>query len=207
MMETEVLLANHKDALARALAVLNQGGLIAFPTDTVYGVAALTSDVEAIQKLFEVKRRETGKAIAILIGNLDQLQLVTSSFNPSANRLAERFWPGPLTLVVSRHPSLPDILSPLPTIGVRMPDHAVAIELLNITGPLATTSANISGAANSNNAEEVMANLGGSIDLILDGGTTPGGVPSTVVDCTKEPVTVLRQGPISEYEIRRALAQ
>jgi L-threonylcarbamoyladenylate synthase len=206
-METEVLLANHKDALARALAVLNQGGLIAFPTDTVYGVAALTSDVEAIQKLFEVKRRETGKAIAILIGNLDQLQLVTSSFNPSANRLAERFWPGPLTLVVSRHPSLPDILSPLPTIGVRMPDHAVAIELLNITGPLATTSANISGAANSNNAEEVMANLGGSIDLILDGGITPGGVPSTVVDCTKEPVTVLRQGPISEYEIRRALAQ
>jgi L-threonylcarbamoyladenylate synthase len=206
-METEVLLANHKDALARALAVLNQGGLIAFPTDTVYGVAALTSDVEAIQKLFEVKRRETGKAIAILIGNLDQLQLVTSSFNPSANRLAERFWPGPLTLVVSRHPSLPDILSPLPTIGVRIPDHAVAIELLNITGPLATTSANISGAANSNNAEEVMANLGGSIDLILDGGTTPGGVPSTVVDCTKEPITVLRQGPISEYEIRRALAQ
>ena len=119
--------------------------------------------------------------------------------------LAKRFWPGPLTLVVAKHQDLPPNISPYPTVGVRVPDHPVALALLNQTGPLAVTSANRSGGANTQTADEVYAQLKNQIPLIIDGGRTPGGAPSSVVDCTQENLQILRRGPISPEQIQQAL--
>jgi L-threonylcarbamoyladenylate synthase len=132
------------------------------------------------------------------LSSFEELTKVAIEINETAARLAKRYWPGPLTLVVARNPDLPDILAPLPTIGVRVPDHPVALSLLSQTGPLAVTSANLSGSSNARTAKEVMKQLRGRIHLILDGGRTPGGVPSTVADCTSLDPVILRPGPISE---------
>jgi L-threonylcarbamoyladenylate synthase len=204
-MKTEILSCDAPDAIERALAVFKAGGLVAFPTDTVYGVAAPAFSREGIQRLYEAKGRENTKAISVLIGGPDQLDLITPNLGQAANRLALHFWPGGLTLVVSRRPELPGNLSPLPTIGVRMPDLAFAIDLLQRCGPLATTSANLSGAADPQTAQDVLAQLDGRIELMLDGGATPGGIPSTVVDCTLAEPAILRKGAISTEAILEVL--
>jgi L-threonylcarbamoyladenylate synthase len=203
---TEIVDADVPRALQRALEVLTSGGLVAFPTDTVYGLGAALFDVEAIDQLYAVKERDTAKAISVLLGNVEALAQVTNGMGEAAERLAQRFWPGPLTLVVARHPALPANLSPLPTVGVRMPDHPAALALLNRAGPLAVTSANISRAANAVTAQEVLDQLRGRIPLILDGGRTPGGWPSTVVDCTGPRPVILRQGPVTAEQLSAALA-
>ena len=184
---------------------LRQGKLVAFPTDTVYGLGADLFNPVAIEGLYTAKGREATKAIAVLVGRLSDLLLVTAGMSAAAERLTERFWPGPLTLVVNRQPGLPDTLSSLPTVGVRMPDHVLALTLLRTIGPLAVTSANISGAESAVTAGEVLAQLGGRISLVLDGGQTPGGSPSTVVDCTGTEPVIIRIGPVSEQEIQSAL--
>ena len=204
-METQCIAASDPGAISRALEMLRQGGLVAFPTDTVYGVGVLAFDPAGIEQLFVVKGRDTGKAIAVLLGSPADLPRVTGGMNPLAVRLAERFWPGPLTLVVPRHPGLPDILSPQPTIGVRMPDHPVALELLRRAGPLATTSANLSGQASPITAQEVLDQLGGRIGLVLDGGQTPRGVASTVADCTGPAPVIFRPGPLSLEQLLAVL--
>jgi L-threonylcarbamoyladenylate synthase len=205
-MKTDLLKADHPSALDHAADVLLHGGTVVFPTDTVYGLAALPSNAEYVERLFIIKGRNSARAIAVLIAGAVELEQVAKDPNPTARRLAERFWPGPLTLIVSRHPSLPDVLSPLPTIGVRIPDHPVALALLRKTGPLAVTSANLSGQDNTSTAQEVMKQLDGRVHLVIDGGRTPGGVPSTVVDCTGKEPLILREGPITEEHIRAALA-
>jgi len=202
---TQVLSASEPEALEVALEVLQQGGLVAFPTDTVYGLGALIQRPQAIEQLYRVKGRESSKAIPVLLGNLDEMMRVALQPRGWALRLAERFWPGPLTLVVPKNPVLPAILSPLPTIGVRMPDHPTALALLRRTGPLAVTSANLSGGASTVTAGEVLEQLQGRIPLILDGGRTPGGTPSTVVDCSGEEPKILRPGPISLEDLLQAL--
>jgi L-threonylcarbamoyladenylate synthase len=204
-MKTEILSTKHPEACAHALAVLQNGGLVAFPTDTVYGVAANPFNPAAIERLYEAKIREANKAIAVLIGDLDQIPLIAREVTDSANRLARRFWPGALTLIVPRVESLPDVLSSSSSIGLRMPDHAFALALLQKAGPLATTSANLSGGANTTTAAEVLAQLDGRIELLLDGGKTAGGVPSTVVDCTETDIKILRQGVISADQIQTVL--
>jgi len=206
-MKTELLSTENPDAIRRALAVFKAGGLVAVPTDTVYGLAALVSDSIAIGRIYQAKERSENKAIAVLIGELNQLDRVAQSLNQSAHRLASTFWPGALTLVVARRLDLPSNLSPLPTIGVRMPDHSFTRRLLNRAGPLATTSANLSGGANPRNAQEVLAQLDGRIELVLDGGDAPGGVPSTVVDCTGSTIQILRQGAISAEQLWQAIHQ
>lgn len=203
-MLTEILPTSHPEALSRALTILQNNGLVAFPTDTVYGLAAATFSPAAIDLLYNAKSRETTKAIAVLVGELNQLNLLTPGLTDTARRLAERFWPGALTLVVPKHPMLPENLSSFPTVGVRMPNHPFALALLRKTGPLATTSANLSGAANASTPEDVLAQLNGRFHLLLDGGICPGGVPSTVVDCTQTPPLILRQGAISAQDILNA---
>jgi L-threonylcarbamoyladenylate synthase len=194
--------ATRPGAIERALEILQGDGLVAFPTDTVYGVGGLAFSTTAIDQLYQVKDRSTEKAVPILLGSVDQLSLVTGEVNDLARRLVERFWPGPLTLVLPRGPGLPANLSPYPTVGVRMPNHPVALALLNRSGPLAVTSANLSGGQNTLTAQEVFTQLNERIPLILDGGSTPGGQPSTVVDCTGKEPFILRQGPISFEEIQ-----
>jgi L-threonylcarbamoyladenylate synthase len=204
-MQTLVLPASQPEAIKRALDLLRRGELVAFPTDTVYGLAADVHNPQAIERLFLAKERAASKAIAVLVGSAQALAQVTHHMPEAAQHLAAAFWPGPLTIVVERHPDLPQNISPLPTIGVRMPDHPVALALLNAAGPLAVTSANISNAANTASAQAVLEQLGGRISLLLDGGQTPGGTPSTVIDCTQPELKILRLGPISAEEIARVI--
>lgn len=205
MQSTHVIPSDDPGAISQAITTLNQGGLIAFPTDTVYGLACRIDDTTAIERIYQAKERSQSKAIAVLIADETQISLLTSDLPASGAKLAQRFWPGALTLIVQKRSGLPENLSPYPTIGVRIPDHPFARALLRQTGPLAVTSANLSGGLDSQNAEDVQNQLTGRVDLILDGGATPGGVPSTVVDCTKEPPVVLRTGAISSDDIFNAL--
>lgn len=204
-MKTEVIKASNPVAVSHARDVLNNGGLVVFPTDTVYGLAVLPYRQEYIERLYIVKGRDTSKAIAVLISDVSELYRVALSPGEVALRLAGKFWPGPLTIVLPRHPDLPDALSANPTIGVRVPDHPVAIKLLQAIGPLAVTSANLSGSKNTNSVAEVLAQLDGRVHLVIDGGSTPGGIPSTVVDCTAPELRILRRGPIPEEDLVRAI--
>ncbi len=206
-MKTEILPANHPEAMPRALDVLQHGGLVAMPTDTVYGLGALAFQQAAAESIYAVKGRPTEKAIPVLLGVVEDLVRVALDVPEIAARLAARFWPGPLTLVVPRHPDIPEAVSALPTVGVRIPDHAVARSLLRLAGPMAVTSANRSGAASPSSAEEVHAQLGGQVALIIDGGRTPGGVPSTVVDCVGPEPKILREGPILRDELLAVLGR
>lgn len=204
-MKTELLPAEANNTLSHAVDVLKRGGIVAFPTDTVYGLAALAFMPESVERLYSIKGREHIKAIAVLIADMEQLSSISDNPSKASQRLARRFWPGPLTLVLPRHPKLPNSLAPGQTIGVRMPDHPVALALLREAGPLGVTSANLSGEANTATAEEVLAQLDGRAHLVIDGGKAPGGVPSTVVDMTGEMPKLLRSGPIGEAEILATL--
>jgi L-threonylcarbamoyladenylate synthase len=205
-METEIISAGQPETLQKAVDLLKEGNPVAFPTDTVYGLGVLAFDQRGIDQLYAVKQRNSLKAIPILLANPAELAQVTAGMGGIALRLAQRFWPGPLTLVVPRHPGLPPNLSPQPTVGVRMPDHPVALSLLRLTGPLAVTSANQSGSESAATAQEVFAQLGGRIHVILDGGRTPGGLPSTVVDCTGPEPVILRPGSIGMPELLATLS-
>jgi L-threonylcarbamoyladenylate synthase len=206
-MKTSVLSAKDPYALPHAVDVLRNGGMVAFPTDTVYGLGSLAFDSMSVDRLYIAKGRSHEKAIAILINGVEQLSQVAQNLSEAALELAKQFWPGPLTLVVQRHPNVPEAISLLATVGVRVPDHLVALKLLAMAGPLAVTSANLSGENNTNSAKEVMDQLGGRIHVILDGGRSPGGIPSTVVDCTTSEPVVLRTGPISIRDIKKTLGQ
>jgi L-threonylcarbamoyladenylate synthase len=204
-MRTEVISSSHPSAIHHAIDVFNCNGLVAFPTDTVYGLGAPAFNEVSIERLYVVKGRNHTKAIALLLGSIDQLEQVASEITGTTSKLAETFWPGPLTLVMNRHPGLPDILAPEQTIGVRIPDHPDALKLIEETGPLAVTSANLSGEAPTRTAGEVLSQLNQKIHLVIDGGTTPGGIPSTVVDCTTTNPQILRKGPISFHKLKKAL--
>ncbi len=204
-MKTKVVRAEESGALEEALAVLRRGGLVAFPTDTVYGVGAMAFDERGVARLYRAKGRSMEKAIPVLLAGAEDLPQVVRDLPESARTLAEHFWPGPLTLVVPRHPDLPRAISATDTVGVRVPDHALARRLLRLAGPMAVTSANRSGRASACTAAEVLAELGGRIEFLLDGGATPGGRPSTVVDCTGENLRVLREGPLTLADLAEAL--
>jgi L-threonylcarbamoyladenylate synthase len=204
-MNTQVLPAGARNALSLALETLRAGGLVAFPTDTVYGLGALAFNDKAVESIYISKGRSGEKAIPILLADVDALPKVAIDIPVMARRLAERFWPGPLTLVVLKHPGLPDAVSATATVGVRVPDHPVARTLLKSCGPLAVSSANVSGQPAPRTAEDAFRQLAGRVSLILDGGQTPGGTASTVLDCTQSEPVVLRAGPLTIEELRAAL--
>ena len=206
-METTLIPSASPQALERALQVLASGGLVAFPTDTVYGLGALAFQPTAVEGLYQAKGRSMEKAIPVLIGDPQELVRVAGVVPPLAEQLAARFWPGPLTLVVPKHPDLPSAISASGTVGVREPDHPLARALLLRAGPLAVTSANLSGAESPTTAEQVLSQLGGRVALILDGGRTPGGVPSTVVDCLGAEPRILREGALSKEQILTFLSK
>jgi L-threonylcarbamoyladenylate synthase len=201
-----LLLPANAEAIQTALEILRKGGLVAFPTDTVYGMGALAFDGKAVESIYVAKMRPIEKAIPVLIADAADMEKVGMDIPEVAYQLAARFWPGPLTCIVPKKPTLPEAVSATDTVGVRVPDHEVARAILRAAGPMAVTSANISGQPSPSTAQEVLAQLGGRIDLIIDGGITPGGVPSTLVDCTGEELKILREGPISMEEIRQKLS-
>jgi len=207
MTHTRILTTQDPEAISIAFEIIKSGGTIAFPTDTVYGLAVDPYNLQAINRIYAIKERSMEKAIPILIGDFQQLGSLVSEINESAKILAQKFWPGPLTLILPKAPILPDALSLYPTIGIRMPNHKFALKLLKVTGPLATTSANISGDANPRTGQDVLDQLGGRIDLLLDGGKTPGALPSTVVDISSKSIRLLREGPIIRSELSALLGE
>ncbi|MCE7918264.1 MAG: threonylcarbamoyl-AMP synthase [Anaerolineae bacterium] len=200
-MKTEILPADDPLSIARALEILRAGGLVVFPTDTVYGLGSLAFDQAAIESIYAVKGRPLEKAIPILIADAADLDRLARAVTDLARRLASRFWPGPLTLVLPKRDDLPAAVSAADTVGVRVPDHAAARALLRAAGPMAVTSANLSGRSSPRSAEEAASQLGGRVPLVLDGGETPGGVPSTVVDVSGSVPVILREGPLTLAEI------
>lgn len=205
MIKTEILTSNSPHAIASAIEILRSGGLVAFPTDTVYGVGSLAFDEKAVESIYAAKERPVEKAIPVLIGDPEDLGKVAEEIPTIATRLISRFWPGPLTVLVPKKPSLPVVVSATSTVGVRVPDHELARALLRSAGPMAVTSANLSSQPSPTTAEEVMAQLGGRIAMIIDGGRTPGGIPSTLVDCTGNEIQILREGPISKEQLLNAI--
>jgi L-threonylcarbamoyladenylate synthase len=202
-MKTEIIPATE---IGRALRILQSGGIVAFPTDTVYGLGAMAFNSNAIESIYTAKDRPIEKAIPILIGDLSDLDQVADDIPNMALRFASRFWPGPLTCIVPKKQTLPIAVSATQTVAVRIPDHPDARALLRAAGPLAVTSANISGQSSPSTAQEVYDQLKGHIPLILDGGKTKGGIPSTLVDCTGETPIILREGPITLTELIAALS-
>jgi L-threonylcarbamoyladenylate synthase len=186
---TVLLDARESDALEKAASILRAGGLVAFPTDTVYGLAALVWHPASVARIYWAKARPPEKAIPVLLARLQQMALLDVGPSAQADALAGRFWPRPLTLVLPCGPHVPEIVTAgTQTVAVRVPDHPVALRLFDLVGqPLAVTSANRSGHASPLTAGEAMAQLGGRIDAVIDGGACPGGVPSTVLDLTAHP--------------------
>ena len=178
----------------RAAEVLRAGGLVIFPTDTVYGLGALPSIPRAVQRIYEVKGRPDEKAIVWLVDSIDAAR-AWCHVDARAEALAQRFWPGALTLVLRR---LATPAGSLGTLGVRVPAHPAALAILHaVGGPVATTSANRSGEPAARTAGEAEARLAQWVDLIIDGGPAPGGIESTVVDLSTDPATLLRAGAIA----------
>jgi len=205
-MKTIRLPSDSSNSISHAVDVLRRGGVVAFPTDTVYGLGVLASMHASIDRLYNIKGRDHTKAIAVLIANAAQINEIVAEPDEKIFKLARRFWPGPLTMVLPRHKNLSDKLSTDESVGVRVPDHPTALKLLEAAGPMGVTSANLSGGKNARTADDVMAQLSGRVHLLLDGGETPGGVPSTVVDLTNKLPVFLRSGPIGEGEILASLA-
>ncbi|MGQ9593935.1 MAG: L-threonylcarbamoyladenylate synthase [Anaerolineae bacterium] len=206
-METRVIPASSPEWLEEALSILRGGGVVAFPTDTVYGVGADPLQEEAVVALFQVKGRPAEKAIPLLLSEMSQVEAVAREVPAAAEALTRRFWPGPLSIVVWAREEVPALVrAGGGTVALRMPDHPVALGLIGAFGrPLAATSANLSGHPAPVTAEEVLAQLRGRIPLLVDGGQCPGGDPSTVLDLTVIPPRILRPGPIPWEEIRVCL--
>ncbi|HVS36018.1 MAG TPA: L-threonylcarbamoyladenylate synthase [Gemmataceae bacterium] len=210
-METAVIAVDARApepaAIARAAAVLRGGGLVAFPTETVYGLGALALDAGAVQRIFAAKGRPANNPIIVHIADIAEVTKVAAVWPEPAERLARRFWPGPLTLVVPRGAAVPDATTAGgPTVAVRVPAHPVALALLRATGaPIAAPSANRSTELSPTRAEHVLRGLAGRIDLVLDGGATTGGVESTVLDVTTSPPRLLRPGLIGPAELEAAI--
>jgi L-threonylcarbamoyladenylate synthase len=194
----DLLPAGDAQSIQRAVEVMLAGGVTAFPTDTVYGLGAHSGLDSAIETLYALKGRERQKAIALLLASVEEVQGVAVEVPDVAWGLAERFWPGPMTLVVRKAPGVSEVLAGgSDTVAVRVPAHAVTLQLISALGaPLAATSANLSGQSEAITAEEVRRVFGDRIKLILDGGPCPGGVASTVVDVTVHPALIRRRGPV-----------
>ena len=184
--------------LRQAAKLILKGEVIAFPTDTFYGLGADALNPMAVEKVFEIKGRDPKKPILVLVSNFGHASDLVKAVPSEARRLMSRFWPGPLTLVFVASDKVPDLITAgTGKIGIRVPaDPLTAILLRIIAAPITATSANRSGAISPTTAQEVLETLGHQVALILDAGATPGGMPSTVVDVTTSPITLLREGQI-----------
>jgi L-threonylcarbamoyladenylate synthase len=195
--------------LAEAAATIRSGGLVAFPTETVYGLGADASNAAAVERIFLAKGRPSDNPLIVHVSDRDMLSQVVRHVPPKANQLAERFWPGPLTLVLPKLPTVPDsVTGKLDTVGVRMPHHPVALALIRAAGvPIAAPSANRSGRPSPTAADHVVEDLSGRIDIILDGGETGVGVESTVLDMTVDPPVLLRPGGVTLEQLSKEIGE
>ena len=184
--------------LARAACVLGAGGIVAFPTETFYGLGVAALDAPAVRRVFGLKGRAESKPVLVLVDSIEMVERVAASVPEAARRLMDRHWPGPLTLVLAARPEIPDeVTAGTGTVGVRLSPHPVATGLVRHLGaPVTAPSANPSGASPASTAGGVLDYFARGLELVLDGGPTPGGPPSTVVDATVTPPRVLRRGAV-----------
>jgi len=194
-------------AIENIQSVLNSGGVIAFPTDTFYGLGADPFNPDALSRIFQIKQRPADKPLLVLIHSLDQLADLTQEVTDSARQLIERFWPGPLTLIFKAATGLPDALTAgTSALGIRLPGHSFTRRLLEtLDRPLTAPSANISGTQELKTAQEVARELGDELDLIVDGGPAPGGKVSTILDTTTNPPILIREGALSRNDLESVL--
>ncbi|MEK6285295.1 MAG: L-threonylcarbamoyladenylate synthase [Acidobacteriota bacterium] len=188
-----------QEAIERAASIIRNGGLVAFPTETVYGLGADAMNQSAVEKIFEAKGRPADNPLIVHVSSRDMVDLAASGVSKNAERLMDKFWPGPLTLVLERKPEVaPSASAGLSTVAVRMPRNTIALALIRSSRtPIAAPSANASGRPSPTTAAHVLEDLGGRIDMILDGGTTNIGIESTVLDMTSDPPMILRPGWIT----------
>ena len=189
--------------LDKAFAALDNGGVVVFPTDTLYGLGADVFSLPALQRIFAIKGRPAELALPVLVAGLDQVESVALPMSNQAQELAERFWPGPLTLVMRRSPELPDLVTGgADTVAVRMPAHRIPLALARRLGrPITGTSANLSGQPDLLDLDSIENQLGNLVDYIIRSGPPPEGTGSTVVDITRKEPRLLREGSISLEEI------
>ena len=194
-----------KDKLAKAAEILAAGGLVAVPTETVYGLAANGLNAEAVAKIYEVKGRPETKPISLLVSGMEEVETLCEKIPESAYTLAQCFWPGPLTMILWKKPIVPALVTAGgTTIGVRCPAHEKTLALIQKAGfPLAAPSANLSGQPSPKNAQQVLAYFDGKIEGVIDGGPCAVGIESTIVDLTAHPPKILRLGGLSKEEIER----
>lgn len=210
-MNTEVLTvdpcAPDPERIGQAAAVLRRGGLVAFPTETVYGLGANALDEAAVRSIFAAKERPANNPLIVHVAEREQVREVAGDWPPAAEQLAARFWPGPLTLVLPRGGAVPDaVTAGGPTVAVRMPVHPVALALLRAAAmPVAAPSANRSAQLSPTRAEHVLRGLAGRIDVVLDGGPAAGGLESTVLDVTTMPPRLLRPGLVTPAAIEEVI--
>lgn len=194
--------AGDATAVAQAAGWARRGYPVVFPTDTVYGVGVNPFDAAAIDRLYALKGRPAEKGIPILLDGVAALDRVARAVPPTARAFIDRFWPGPLTLIVPRRRELPANIAPVDTIAVRVPAHAVARALIAAAGgALATTSANLSGQAPARSGAAAFAALRGRVAAVLDDGPSPVGQASTIVDCSGPRPIILRAGPLSAADL------
>jgi len=197
------ILRSDPRGIKKAAQMVLQGGIIAFPTETFYGLAADALNEAALKKIFQVKGREEGKPLLLLVADKSWLKGLVQNISPLAERLMNRFWPGPLTLVFNASPRLSPLLTAdTGKIGIRLSPHPVTQALVQAVGRAITgTSANLSGQPGILTAREVFQFLGESLDAVLDGGKTPGGPGSTILDVSDPPPQIIREGMISRNEL------
>jgi len=194
-----------QEQVEKGISILKQGGLVAFPTDTVYGLGAWADHQPAVERVYRVKERPRNIALPLLLADISQIGGVAEPVPPIAWLLAHNFLPGALTIVLHKSNSVPDIITAGGiTVAVRVPAHPVPIALVQGLGaPIVGTSANVSGKPSALTADEVYSQFGNKIDLVIDGGRCPGGRESTIIDVTGEEPVILREGAISREELRQ----
>jgi L-threonylcarbamoyladenylate synthase len=193
--------------IKQAITILKKGGVVAYPTDTVYGLGAGMTDTAAVERIFKVKGRPKGMALPVLLADKAQIEEIVAVFPAAARRLADEFFPGALTIILPKSDAVPDIITGGGrTVAFRIPNHPVPLALIKGLGkPIVGTSANLSGHPSALTAEEVRGQIGDKMEMVIDGGRCPGGIESTVIDLSGEKPIVRRQGAISVERLRKIL--
>lgn len=187
--------------------IIKNGGIVVFPTETVYGIGANALNAEAVKKIYEIKKRPLSKPITLLVNSIDMIERVAKDITPFEYAIIKKFFPGPLTIILQKKDVVPDIVtSGGSTVGIRMPANEIALELINRAGvPLATPSANISDKPSKTNIKDVMSDFPEGVDCFIDGGKSKIGVASTIVQVIDGVPHILRQGTITEEQINKLI--